>query len=104
LRRRRWKPGRCRRWRRRPNASSESLWRFVPARRAEASPPPGGRGEVSSLERVVDGQAFDLLAVLHVLADETGAPCSERGCDDQGVIEAEPVARLDVQRAMIKRC
>ena len=51
----------------------------------------------SSPEGVCDGDAFNLLSVPQVFAVEGLAARFERGSNDQAVVEAESITRLDVQ-------
>jgi hypothetical protein len=46
-------------------------------------------------KRVFYRQSFDALAVLQVLAVEPGAPGGERGGDNQGIVKAELIPRLE---------
>jgi hypothetical protein len=65
---------------------------------------PGGRQTPSSQfkKRVSDGESFDPLPVLQVLAVEQSAACVEGGCDDQRIVEAVAVARLEIERATVQ--
>ena len=72
---------------------------FLVAMWVSVAPAPSRRPE-----RVFDRQPFDALAVLQVFAEQAGAARFQRGGDDEGVVEAELVALLQVQRAGVKRC
>src|SRR5687768_13115052 len=57
----------------------------------------------SGVKGIFDYQALDALAVVQVFAVEAGAARVERGGDDEGIVEAELVARLDIEGTVVER-
>src|SRR5262249_24415168 len=54
-------------------------------------------------KRVLDGEAFDALTMLQILAVESGAAGIQSGSKNQSVVEAVAVAGLNVEGAMVER-
>ena len=66
----------------------------------------GSAAPVSALRRlrkgILDRQTFDGLAVAQAFTEQSGAACFQRGGDDQRVVEAVLITRLEVQSATIE--